>query len=67
MPRKRNAGAGEMPLPNGWDEDTDIDGRPFYIDHNTKQTTWVDPRDRWVIKFPSFMHQRREVLTPFCL
>ena len=46
MPRKRNAGAGEIPLPAGWEVDTDYDGRTFFIDHTTKQTTWVDPRDR---------------------
>jgi WW domain len=33
-------------LPAGWEMATDSDGKVFYIDHNTKQTTWVDPRDR---------------------
>ena len=65
MPRKGKAGAGDLLLPEGWDVDRDYDGRTFYIDHNTKQTTWVDPRDRWVTKFPNFMHQQRKVLTPF--
>lgn len=54
MPRKRNTGAGELLLPPGWDEDTDVDGRTFYIDHNSKITTWIDPRDRWV-KFPQLV------------
>jgi hypothetical protein len=28
----------------GWEEKTTADGRTFYIDHNTRTTTWVDPR-----------------------
>lgn len=46
MPRK--AGNGQLPLPDGWEEARDYDGKVFYIDHNTKQTSWIDPRDRWV-------------------
>lgn len=46
MPRK--AGNGQLPLPDGWEEARDYDGKIFYIDHNTKQTSWIDPRDRWV-------------------
>ncbi|XP_005230882.2 protein WWC2 isoform X1 [Falco peregrinus] len=44
MPRK--AGNGQLPLPDGWEEAWDYDGKVFYIDHNTKQTSWIDPRDR---------------------
>ncbi|XP_060102463.1 protein WWC2 [Heteronotia binoei] len=44
MPRK--AGNGQLPLPEGWEEARDYDGKVFYIDHNTKQTSWIDPRDR---------------------
>ena len=36
----------ELPLPSGWDEAVDYDGRVFYIDHNTRRTSWLDPRDR---------------------
>uniref|UniRef100_A0AAY4AA17 WW domain-containing protein n=1 Tax=Denticeps clupeoides TaxID=299321 RepID=A0AAY4AA17_9TELE len=43
MPRKGN---GQLPLPDGWEEATDYDGKVFYIDHNTRQTSWIDPRDR---------------------
>ena len=32
------------PLPRGWDLGRDYDGKVYFIDHNTKQTTWVDPR-----------------------
>ncbi|KAF0310801.1 Protein kibra [Amphibalanus amphitrite] len=44
MPRNRN---GEMPLPDGWDMARDVDGKIYFIDHTTKKTTWVDPRDRY--------------------
>ncbi|NWW97983.1 WWC2 protein, partial [Caloenas nicobarica] len=44
MPRK--AGNGQLPLPDGWEEARDYDGKVFYIDHNTKRTSWIDPRDR---------------------
>lgn len=43
MPKKKTC---EVPLPLGWEEARDFDGRIYYIDHNTKQTSWVDPRDR---------------------
>ncbi|XP_041839819.1 E3 ubiquitin-protein ligase NEDD4a isoform X2 [Melanotaenia boesemani] len=32
------------PLPPGWEERIHSDGRVFYIDHNTKNTQWDDPR-----------------------
>lgn len=44
MPRRRN---GEIPLPDGWDFARDYDGKVYFIDHNNKQTTWIDPRDRF--------------------
>lgn len=44
MPRNR---PGVLPLPEGWEECRDYDGKLFYIDHSTRQTTWIDPRDRF--------------------
>ncbi|KYN34618.1 Protein kibra [Trachymyrmex septentrionalis] len=44
MPRRRN---GEIPLPDGWDVAHDFDGKVYFIDHNTRKTTWIDPRDRF--------------------
>ncbi|KAG8508350.1 Protein WWC2 [Galemys pyrenaicus] len=44
MPRR--AGSGQLPLPRGWEEARDYDGKVFYIDHNTRRTSWIDPRDR---------------------
>lgn len=36
----------ELPLPAGWEQAQDLDGKTFYIDHRTHTTSWVDPRDR---------------------
>ncbi|XP_026184058.1 protein KIBRA [Mastacembelus armatus] len=40
MPRK------ELPLPEGWEEARDFDGKVYYIDHINQSTSWIDPRDR---------------------
>ncbi|KAF8985613.1 hypothetical protein BDQ17DRAFT_1289804 [Cyathus striatus] len=37
-------------LPNGWEERYTPEGRPYYVDHNTRTTTWVDPRRQTVIR-----------------
>ncbi|KAJ3355309.1 hypothetical protein HDU83_003604 [Entophlyctis luteolus] len=31
-------------LPPGWEQRTVADGRQYFIDHNTRTTTWLDPR-----------------------
>ncbi|KAI9028089.1 hypothetical protein CLU79DRAFT_737674 [Phycomyces nitens] len=36
--------AGTGPLPAGWEMRTTPEGRPYFVDHNTRTTTWVDPR-----------------------
>ena len=36
----------DCPLPEGWDVGIDFDGKPFFIDHKSKTTSWIDPRDR---------------------
>ncbi|OXB55672.1 hypothetical protein ASZ78_016569, partial [Callipepla squamata] len=41
MPRK------ELPLPAGWEEARDYDGKVYYIDHGSRTTSWIDPRDRY--------------------
>ena len=33
-----------VPIGNNWDMCRAADGRIFYINHNTRTTTWVDPR-----------------------
>lgn len=37
----------ELPLPEGWEEARDFDGKVYYIDHTSRTTSWIDPRDRW--------------------
>ncbi|KAG5461051.1 MAG: LOW QUALITY PROTEIN: hypothetical protein BJ554DRAFT_6819 [Olpidium bornovanus] len=36
--------SGVQPLPVGWEQRFTPEGRPYYVDHNTRTTTWVDPR-----------------------
>ncbi|XP_042355728.1 protein KIBRA [Plectropomus leopardus] len=36
----------ELPLPEGWEEARDFDGKVYYIDHINQCTSWIDPRDR---------------------
>ena len=42
--------SGAGPLPAGWEERYTPEGRPYYVDHNTRTTTWVDPRRQTVIR-----------------
>ncbi|XP_031433583.1 E3 ubiquitin-protein ligase NEDD4-like isoform X4 [Clupea harengus] len=50
MRTKASLDPGDLgPLPNlpeepGWEERVHADGRTFYIDHNTRNTQWEDPR-----------------------
>ncbi|XP_055346728.1 E3 ubiquitin-protein ligase NEDD4-like [Paramacrobiotus metropolitanus] len=32
------------PLPPGWEERVSANGRKFFIDHNSRVTSWIDPR-----------------------
>ncbi|KRY22533.1 Protein kibra, partial [Trichinella patagoniensis] len=41
-----SSSSSELPLPEGWEIKVDSDGRPFFVDHRSKTTTWIDPRDR---------------------
>lgn len=42
------AGTGE--LPPGWEERQTPEGRAYFVDHNTRTTTWVDPRRQQYIR-----------------
>lgn len=46
MPRQKNGVVPAMPLPAGWEEAKAADGKTYYINHNKKNTSWIDPRDR---------------------
>ena len=43
------AGTGELPA--GWEQRTTAEGRPYFVDHNTRTTTWVDPRRQQYIRW----------------
>lgn len=42
------AGTGE--LPPLWEQRQTPEGRPYFVDHNTRTTTWVDPRRQQYIR-----------------
>lgn len=41
---------GNGPLPSGWEQRTTAEGRPYFVDHNTRTTTWVDPRRQQILR-----------------
>ena len=41
---------GSGALPAGWEERYTPEGRPYYVDHNTRTTTWVDPRRQTIVR-----------------
>lgn len=42
------AGSGELPA--GWEQRHTPEGRAYFVDHNTRTTTWVDPRRQQYIR-----------------
>ncbi|WWD16351.1 hypothetical protein CI109_100777 [Kwoniella shandongensis] len=42
--------AGQGPLPAGWEQRFTPEGRPYFVDHNTRTTTWVDPRRQQLLR-----------------
>lgn len=42
------AGTGELPA--GWEQRQTPEGRSYFVDHNTRTTTWVDPRRQQYIR-----------------
>ncbi|OBZ75469.1 putative E3 ubiquitin-protein ligase hulA [Grifola frondosa] len=42
------SGVGQLPA--GWEARYTPEGRPYYVDHNTRTTTWVDPRRQTIIR-----------------
>ena len=37
-------GVSSIPLPSGWEQRVGLDGRTYFVDHNTRTSTWTDPR-----------------------
>ncbi|KAJ2930055.1 hypothetical protein H1R20_g7022, partial [Candolleomyces eurysporus] len=50
IPQHTATTAGSGSLPHGWEERYTPEGRPYYVDHNTRTTTWVDPRRQTIIR-----------------
>jgi E3 ubiquitin-protein ligase NEDD4 len=50
IPRPNSASASPVSsnllglLPAGWEQRHTPDGRAYFVDHNTRTTTWIDPR-----------------------
>ncbi|XP_009274313.1 NEDD4-like E3 ubiquitin-protein ligase WWP1 isoform X1 [Aptenodytes patagonicus] len=42
--RQQPGNAGTEPLPPGWEQRKDPHGRTYYVDHNTRTTTWERPQ-----------------------
>ncbi|KAG1746008.1 uncharacterized protein EDB91DRAFT_1080235 [Suillus paluster] len=41
---RSSGGYVDVPLPAGWEERRTPEGRPYFVDHHTRLTTWIDPR-----------------------
>ncbi|CCH62217.1 hypothetical protein TBLA_0G02790 [Henningerozyma blattae CBS 6284] len=48
MTNATTSGLGE--LPSGWEQRFTPEGRAYFVDHNTRTTTWVDPRRQQYIR-----------------
>ncbi|AWP20921.1 NEDD4-like E3 ubiquitin-protein ligase WWP1 isoform 3 [Scophthalmus maximus] len=55
-----NAGAAD-PLPPGWERRVDDRGRIYYVDHNTRTTTWQRPTMESVRNFEQWQSQRSQL------
>lgn len=49
-PASTSTSGGSGPLPSGWEQRTTAEGRPYFVDHNTRTTTWVDPRRQQILR-----------------
>jgi E3 ubiquitin-protein ligase NEDD4 len=50
LPASSSTTAGTGPLPSGWEQRNTPEGRPYFVDHNTRTTTWVDPRRQQILR-----------------
>merc|ERR1712079_689829 len=51
-----------QPLPPGWEMRRDQRGRVYYVDHNTRTTTWQRPNSERLQCFASWQGERAQVL-----
>lgn len=50
IPVSQQTTVGSGPLPAGWEQRFTPEGRPYFVDHNTRTTTWVDPRRQQLLR-----------------
>ena len=50
-----------QPLPPGWEMRRDPRGRVYYVDHNTRTTTWQRPNTERLQNFASWQGERAQV------
>ncbi|KAI8501368.1 E3 ubiquitin-protein ligase nedd4, partial [Branchiostoma belcheri] len=43
QPQVQASSPSQPAMPQGWEERQDANGRTYYVDHNTRQTTWHRP------------------------
>ncbi|OXB75856.1 UNVERIFIED_CONTAM: hypothetical protein H355_016611 [Colinus virginianus] len=59
--RQQTVNAGTEPLPPGWERRVDDRGRVYYVDHNTRTTTWQRPTMESVRNFEQWQSQRNQL------
>lgn len=47
---KREGNSQQAQLPPGWEQCWTLEGQPYFVDHNTRTTTWADPREQQSIQ-----------------
>ncbi|XP_037723155.1 E3 ubiquitin-protein ligase Nedd-4 isoform X20 [Drosophila subpulchrella] len=62
--RSANAGGEEEPLPPRWSMQVAPNGRTFFIDHASRRTTWIDPRNGRASPMPNQTRRVEDDLGP---
>eukprot|EP00730_Choanoeca_flexa_P000461 TRINITY_DN10205_c0_g2_i1.p1 TRINITY_DN10205_c0_g2~~TRINITY_DN10205_c0_g2_i1.p1 ORF type:complete len:448 (+),score=33.65 TRINITY_DN10205_c0_g2_i1:113-1456(+) len=57
---QRRSRRNQPPLPPGWSVHMHTDGRLFFANHITHETTWSDPRSKLKLELPSGWEQARD-------
>lgn len=61
-PKAQPPSAGLGPLPEAWEQAITSAGEIYFINHNTRSTSWFDPRIRnctyynWIVGMPFFIY-----------
>ncbi|XP_043457247.1 NEDD4-like E3 ubiquitin-protein ligase WWP1 isoform X3 [Prionailurus viverrinus] len=59
--RQQSGNANTETLPSGWERRVDDRGRVYYVDHNTRTTTWQRPTMESVRNFEQWQSQRNQL------